>query len=215
MNVDLTRFGIRLHRASALSSAAPLAFFLLAAPAMAQTGLPAAGATTGTAPPEATGAPVGTPDANWQAAGAEQAGGDQNADIVVVGVRGAQRAAVERKRASAQIVDSIVAEDIGKLPDTTIADSLQRVPGIQIGRSAGEGSTVNIRGLSQALVTINGESFLGGSRSTGRSPTSPTSRRRSFRASTSTSRPARGSSRVASVASSTCGRDGPSTWSRG
>lgn len=84
------------------------------------------------------------------------------ADIVVLGVRGAQRAAIDVKRRSAQIIDSIVAEDIGKLPDSTIADSLQRVPGVQIGRSAGEGSTINIRGLPQVLVTLNGEQFLGG-----------------------------------------------------
>ncbi|TCP29863.1 TonB-dependent receptor [Sphingomonas sp. BK235] len=83
-------------------------------------------------------------------------------DVVVLGVRGAQRAAIDIKRNAPQIVDSIVAEDIGKLPDTTIADSLQRVPGVQIGRSAGEGSTVNIRGLPQVLVTLNGEQFLGG-----------------------------------------------------
>lgn len=91
-------------------------------------------------------------------------------DIVVLGVRGAQNAAVDIKRKANQIVDSIVAEDIGKLPDTTIADSLQRVPGIQIGRSAGEGSSVNIRGLGQVLVTINGEQFLGGSNIDGAQP---------------------------------------------
>lgn len=67
------------------------------------------------------------------------------AEIIVLGVRGAQRAALSIKRNAPQIVDSIVAEDFGKLPDSTIADSLQRVPGIQIDRSAGEGSSVNIR----------------------------------------------------------------------
>ncbi|WP_174278880.1 TonB-dependent receptor, partial [Sphingomonas bacterium] len=86
----------------------------------------------------------------------------EGADITVIGVRGAQKAAVDLKRNAPQIVDSIVAEDIGKLPDSTIADSLQRVPGIQIDRSAGEGSGVNIRGLGQVLVTLNGEQFLDG-----------------------------------------------------
>ncbi len=86
-------------------------------------------------------------------------GADQN-EVVVLGVRGAQRAAINIKRSAPQIVDSIVAEDIGKLPDATIADSLQRVPGVQITRSAGEGAGVNIRGIPQVLTTINGELFL-------------------------------------------------------
>lgn len=84
------------------------------------------------------------------------------ADIVVTGVRGAQEAAIENKRTAAQIIDSIAAEDIGKLPDTTIADSLQRVPGVEISRSAGEGSAVNIRGLKYVLTMLDGELFLGG-----------------------------------------------------
>ena len=53
-------------------------------------------------------------------------------DIVVTGVRAAQEKGIDLKRRSAEIVDAIVAEDIGKLPDVTIADSLQRVPGVQI-----------------------------------------------------------------------------------
>ncbi len=87
-------------------------------------------------------------------------------EVVVLGVRGAQQAAIREKRVSSQIQDSIVAEDIGKLPDNTIADSLQRVPGVEITRDAGEGSGVNIRGVPQVLTTINGEIFLGGGGST-------------------------------------------------
>ena len=81
-------------------------------------------------------------------------------EVVVSGVRGAQEAAIEVKREAPQIVDSISAEDIGKLPDVTITDSLQRVPGVQIRRSAGEGSQLNIRGMQQVLVTLNGEQYL-------------------------------------------------------
>src|SRR6185436_6895039 len=81
-------------------------------------------------------------------------------EVIVTGVRAAQEAAIEIKRAAPQIVDSISAEDIGKLPDVTISDSLQRVPGVQIRRSAGEGSLVNIRGMPQVLVTMNGEQYL-------------------------------------------------------
>lgn len=81
-------------------------------------------------------------------------------EVVVTGIRGSQKAAVDVKRNSAVIVDSIVAEDIGKLPDVTIADSLQRVTGVQIQRTAGEGSSLNVRGMPQVLTTLNGESFL-------------------------------------------------------
>lgn len=80
--------------------------------------------------------------------------------VVVRGVRGAQADAINLKRDAAQIMDSISAEDIGKLPDVTITDSLQRVTGVQIRRSAGEGSQVNIRGMPQVQTTMNGELYL-------------------------------------------------------
>lgn len=82
-------------------------------------------------------------------------------EIVITGVRAAQEKAIDIKRNSSEIVDAVAAEDIGKLPDVTIADSLQRVTGIQIGRSNGqEGGVVSIRGLRQVLATMNGETFL-------------------------------------------------------
>lgn len=81
-------------------------------------------------------------------------------EIVVTGVRAAQEKAIDIKRNSSTIVDSISAEDIGKLPDATIADSLQRVTGVQIQRSAGQGALVSIRGSSEVLTTLNGELFL-------------------------------------------------------
>jgi len=81
-------------------------------------------------------------------------------EIVVTGVRGSQLKSVDVKRREASIVDAISAEDIGKLPDVTIADSLQRIPGIQIQRNAGEGATVNIRGLAQVITLLNGEQYL-------------------------------------------------------
>ncbi|CAD7384667.1 TonB-dependent receptor [Xanthomonas arboricola] len=97
-------------------------------------------------------------------AGAQDAGnaaGVTDLDKVMVkGVRGAQAEAIENKRTAAQIIDSISAEDIGKLPDVTITDSLQRVPGVQIRRSAGEGSQLNIRGMPQVQTTMNGELYL-------------------------------------------------------
>ncbi|HEV7607619.1 MAG TPA: TonB-dependent receptor [Steroidobacteraceae bacterium] len=81
-------------------------------------------------------------------------------EIVVRGVRGAQEAGIDMKRNNAQITDSIVMEDIGKLPDVTITDALQRVPGIQISRAAGEGSLVAVRGAQQVMATMNGERFV-------------------------------------------------------
>lgn len=89
-----------------------------------------------------------------------QTAGEEIDEIVVVGVKASQKASVDLKRDSTQIIDSIVATDIGKLPDSTIADSLQRIPGIQIQRSAGEGASVNVRGLGQVGTLINGEAFI-------------------------------------------------------
>lgn len=53
-----------------------------------------------------------------------------------------------------------MAEDIGKLPDTTITDSLQRITGVQIRREANEGTLLNVRDMPQVLTTLNGEQFL-------------------------------------------------------
>lgn len=88
------------------------------------------------------------------------AAGDTLEEIIVTGVRASQQRSVDIKRNQTAIVDAISSEDIGKLPDVTIADSLQRVPGIQIRRDAGEGSTVNIRGLPQVVTMLNGEQYL-------------------------------------------------------
>ena len=81
-------------------------------------------------------------------------------EIITTGIRKSQMDAVNLKRDSESIVDGISATDLGKLPDVTVADSLQRIPGIQIQRNAGEGSTVNIRGLPQIRTLLNGEQFL-------------------------------------------------------
>ena len=81
-------------------------------------------------------------------------------EVVVTGVYASQQNAVNTKRNAASVVDAISAEDIGKLPDVTIADSLQRIPGIQVERTAGEGGPVQIRGLSNVATSLNGETFL-------------------------------------------------------
>jgi len=81
-------------------------------------------------------------------------------EIIVSGTRASLESALANKRASAVIVDSISSDGIGKLPDLNLAESLQRVPGVQISRSASRRQgTVSIRGLpgdfSQTL--INGQ----------------------------------------------------------
>ena len=81
-------------------------------------------------------------------------------EVVVTGVYASQRNAVNTKRDAASVVDAISAEDIGKLPDITISESLQRIPGVQIERTAGEGGPVQIRGLSNVATSLNGETFL-------------------------------------------------------
>ena len=86
----------------------------------------------------------------------------EGADIVVTGIRASQERAIALKRNAASVIDSISAEDIGKLPDVTISDSLQRIPGVQIRRGAGEGGAVNVRGLPQVTTLLNGESYLSG-----------------------------------------------------
>ena len=80
----------------------------------------------------------------------------------VTGVRASLISAQEIKQNSPQFVDSIVAEDIGKLPDNTVAEALQRVPGIQVGRGAGEVSGVLIRGLPNLGTTVDGHEIFTG-----------------------------------------------------
>lgn len=78
--------------------------------------------------------------------------------IVVTGIRASLTAAADIKRNAQGVVDAISAEDIGKFPDTNLAESLQRITGVSIDRSNGEGSTVTVRGFGPEfnLVTLNG-----------------------------------------------------------
>ncbi len=79
-------------------------------------------------------------------------------EVVVTGIRGSLRSSMNTKRDSAGVVDAISAEDIGKFPDTNLAESLQRITGVSIDRSRGEGSRVTVRGFGPQfnLVTLNG-----------------------------------------------------------
>lgn len=91
-----------------------------------------------------------------QAAPAVEAPADE--DIVVTGFRASLASAIASKRNSDLIVESISAEDIGKLPDTSIAESLSRLPGLATQREGGRAQNLSIRGLAPDFSTtlLNG-----------------------------------------------------------
>lgn len=79
-------------------------------------------------------------------------------EIVVVGIRAAIESAIATKRQSDEIVEAISAEDLGKLPDTSIAESISRLPGLTSQRSDGRASDISIRGTDPQFATalLNG-----------------------------------------------------------
>lgn len=81
--------------------------------------------------------------------------------IQVTGMLASVKAAALLKRTDSRIVDAIVAEDIGKLPDNNIAEALQRITGVSIGSDFGVGESVTIRGISDNLILLNGRSTAG------------------------------------------------------
>jgi TonB-dependent receptor len=85
-----------------------------------------------------------------------QAAGVQT--VVVSGIRQSMASSLNLKRNSDGIVDGIVAEDIGKFPDTNLAESLQRISGVSIDRTNGEGQKVTVRGIGPDfnMVLLNG-----------------------------------------------------------
>ena len=98
-------------------------------------------------------------DAQSQAPAADDQA-DPEQEIVVTGIRASLSSAQSIKRNASAIVDSIVADDIGKLPDTNTTEALQRISGIQVSRDRGEGGSVAIRGLTQVLTTMNGRQIF-------------------------------------------------------
>jgi TonB-dependent receptor len=84
-------------------------------------------------------------------------------NVVIIGTRASVESAAERKRRSDDIVDAVVAEEINRLPDLSVADAVQRITGVQITRDRGEASVASVRGLVQVETTLNGrELFTGG-----------------------------------------------------
>ncbi|MBY9064215.1 TonB-dependent receptor [Sphingomonas yunnanensis] len=126
-----------------------LGSILSGAPALAQTGsapdVPATVPQEQTPPAAAVGqdSAMVTPDAS--------AAGDE---IVVTGIRASLSSSAQTKRDANQIVDSISAVDVGKFPDANIAESLQRITGVAIDRSGGEGQFITVRGLGPEFNTV-------------------------------------------------------------
>lgn len=85
----------------------------------------------------------------------------QNNDIVVRGIRKSLQDAIETKRSTNAITDVISAEDVGKFPDTNVAESLSHLPGVTVDHQFGEGEQVSIAGVEPALnrVLIDGHSI--------------------------------------------------------
>ncbi|MGS2722631.1 TonB-dependent receptor [Porticoccus sp. GXU_MW_L64] len=87
-------------------------------------------------------------------------------EVVITGIRGSLKHAQDLKRDADSIIEAVTLEDLGKFPDTNLADALQRVPGVQIQRNdngaTDGGDRVSIRGLGPQFVqtTINGRTPL-------------------------------------------------------
>jgi len=82
-------------------------------------------------------------------------------EIVVTGIRASQQQSIDIKRNAVGVVDSIASEDLGKLPDQNVAESLQRIAGVTIERNRGEGRYVSVRGFGPKFnaVTLNGRTL--------------------------------------------------------
>jgi TonB-dependent receptor len=105
--------------------------------------------------------------ANTQDTSAQPASND--GEIVVQGFRKSLSDALSIKRREVGVVDTITAEDVGKFPDSNLAESMQRLPGVAITRGdGGEGKTISVRGLGAQFtrVRLNG---MEGASSTGSS----------------------------------------------
>lgn len=96
-------------------------------------------------------------EANNEAAG-NAANPANTSTVVVTGIRASMQSTLNLKRNSDGFVDGIAADDIGKFPDTNLAEALQRISGVSIDRNRGEGALVTVRGVGPDLnmVLLNG-----------------------------------------------------------
>ena len=92
---------------------------------------------------------------------AQEAAKNELETVVVTGVRASLTKSLANKRTNDQVVESVVAEDIGKLPDNNVVEALQRVTGIQVtNRAGGEVGAISIRGLPDIATTWNGRNIF-------------------------------------------------------
>ena len=94
--------------------------------------------------------------------------------IIVTGIRASLAKSLDIKRDAQGVVDAISAEEMGKFPDTNLAESLQRITGVSIDRNSGEGSTVTVRGFGPDfnLVLLNGRQMPASGLGSGGAPAS-------------------------------------------
>ncbi|WP_129777044.1 TonB-dependent receptor [Peristeroidobacter soli] len=94
---------------------------------------------------------------------AQNTGGSEGGleEVVVTGLRSSLQQSVEIKRTAIGSVDAIATEDLGKLPDQNVAESLQRINGVTIERNRGDGQFISVRGLGPQfnVVTLNGRTL--------------------------------------------------------
>jgi len=94
----------------------------------------------------------------------EEAAESEEANVIqIIGIRGSLTRSADMKRNAVGVIDVISSEDIGKFPDTNLAESLQRITGVSISRENGEGSQLTVRGWGPQfnLVTLNGRQMPG------------------------------------------------------
>ncbi|MCW3849523.1 TonB-dependent receptor [Sphingomonas sp. LB-2] len=140
----------------------------LAAVLLAGTAWPALAATTD---------PTTDPTAEATAAAPQDGDSQDGQEIIVTGYRGSLQSSTNAKRNATGFTDSIFAEDIGKFPDTNIAESFNRVPGVTISREiTGEGLQVTIRGLGTNFTRVLLNNAPVAVSSTGRSDAQGTNR---------------------------------------
>ncbi|WP_116090874.1 TonB-dependent receptor [Sphingomonas crusticola] len=141
-------------------SAMALCAVAAATPAMAQTGSVSGSGTAGSTTETSSGASAATSSTSSTGAAGTEAG-----EVVVTGIRQSLANAQNIKRNSDTVVDAITASDIGALPDRSVTEALQRVPGVAMNRFAGsndpdhfsvEGSGVVVRGLNYVRSEFNG-----------------------------------------------------------
>ncbi len=84
-------------------------------------------------------------------------------EVIVTGIRGSLTRSMDLKRSASGVMDAISAEEMGKFPDTNLAESLQRITGVSVSRANGEGSQITVRGFGPDfnLLTLNGRQMPG------------------------------------------------------